>query len=115
MRLLPQVRILRQLQHPNILDVYLFYRNDPKYYYAVFEYIGGGEVLDHVVHKVGERYAAIPCSSALLICVVYIRKPSSRGVFGVQSTRRSPSAAKNITHSVVTYGSHFISSERQAL
>lgn len=61
MRLLPQKRILRQLKPPNTLNVYLFYRNDPKYdCYAVFEYTGGGQILDHIVHNVGERVSRHP-------------------------------------------------------
>jgi serine/threonine protein kinase len=38
------VRILRALKHPNIIDIYQFYKQEKTHYYVVMEYMKGGEV-----------------------------------------------------------------------
>jgi serine/threonine protein kinase len=45
--LLEEVRILRALKHPNIIDIYQFYKQEKTHYYVVMEYMKGGEVRVH--------------------------------------------------------------------
>ena len=47
-----QVRILRTFDHPNIIEAYLFYRDDPKYFFLVLEHLSGPELFDYVSAKV---------------------------------------------------------------
>ena len=47
-----QVRVLRGLRHPNVVDVLLFFRSDPTFYFVVFERIRGGELFDRFREKV---------------------------------------------------------------
>ena len=47
-----KVRILRVLQHPNVVGVHQFFKDDPDYYYVVLEYMAGGELFDRIVSKV---------------------------------------------------------------
>ena len=47
-----QVRILRSLKHPNVIDIYQFFQDDPKTYYVSIEYMRGGELFDRIVQKV---------------------------------------------------------------
>lgn len=49
---LSQVRILRVLQHSNVVGIYQFFKDDPDYYYMVLEYMSGGELFDRIVQKV---------------------------------------------------------------
>lgn len=51
-RLHGQVQILRELSHPNVVNIYQFYPKDPAYYYVVLEYLLGGELFDRIVKKV---------------------------------------------------------------
>lgn len=51
-RLHRQVQILRELNHPNVVNIYQFYPKDPAYYYVVLEYLLGGELFDRIVKKV---------------------------------------------------------------
>ncbi|CAN0491023.1 unnamed protein product, partial [Hapterophycus canaliculatus] len=48
---LRQVRILRSLKHPNIIEIYQFFKNDPKQYFVCIEYMRGGELFDRIVKK----------------------------------------------------------------
>jgi len=41
---------MRSLDHPHIVKVIDFFE-DPAYYYAVLEYIAGGELFDRLVEK----------------------------------------------------------------
>lgn len=50
----PQVRILRLLQHSNVVSIHQFFQDDPEYYYMVMEYMSGGELFDRIVQKVRE-------------------------------------------------------------
>jgi serine/threonine protein kinase len=45
--LLEEVRILRALKHPNIIDIYQFYKHERTHYYVIMEYMKGGEVCVH--------------------------------------------------------------------
>ncbi len=48
-----QVRILKSLTHPNVIDIYQFFKDDPKNYYVSIEYMKGGELFDRIVKRVG--------------------------------------------------------------
>eukprot|EP00903_Cladosiphon_okamuranus_P019868 g18261.t1 len=45
------VKILGELNHPNVVSIYQFYPYDPAYYYVVLEYMLGGELFDRIVKK----------------------------------------------------------------
>lgn len=47
-----QVRILRSLKHPNVIDIYQFFKDDPDHYYVCIEFMKGGELFDRIVTKV---------------------------------------------------------------
>eukprot|EP00903_Cladosiphon_okamuranus_P010945 g10337.t1 len=49
--LLEEVRILRSLKHPNVIDIYQFFKDDPNMYYVSIEYMRGGELFDRIVQK----------------------------------------------------------------
>lgn len=49
---LPQVRILQNLKHPNVINIYQFFKDDPGNYYVVIEFMKGGELFDRIVKKV---------------------------------------------------------------
>lgn len=49
------MQILRELNHPNVVNIYQFYPKDPAYYYVVLEYLLGGELFDRIVKKVRQR------------------------------------------------------------
>lgn len=46
------MRILRVLQHSNVVCIYQFFKDDPDYYYMVLEHMAGGELFDRIVQKV---------------------------------------------------------------
>lgn len=48
--LIREIEIMRSLNHPHIVKVIDFFE-DPSYYYAVLEYIAGGELFDRLVDK----------------------------------------------------------------
>eukprot|EP00752_Nemacystus_decipiens_P005344 g4846.t1 len=50
-KLAVQVRILRSLKHPNVIDIYQFFKDDPDRYYVSIEYMRGGELFDRIVKK----------------------------------------------------------------
>lgn len=49
--LLEEVRILRSLNHPNVIDIYQFFQDDPDHYYVAIEFMRGGELFDRIVQK----------------------------------------------------------------
>lgn len=53
------MQILRELNHPNVVNIYQFYPKDPAYYYVVLEYLLGGELFDRIVKKVRQRLALL--------------------------------------------------------
>lgn len=60
-----QVRILRVLQHSNVVCIYQFFKDDPDYYYMVLEYMAGGELFDRIVQKVSAcRSASGDCAGS---------------------------------------------------
>lgn len=48
--LIREIEIMRSLNHPHIVKVIDFFE-DPSHYYAVLEYIAGGELFDRLVDK----------------------------------------------------------------
>lgn len=47
-----QVKILRKLTHPNVVKIFHFFKEEPKYYYTVLQHLEGGELVDHIARKV---------------------------------------------------------------
>lgn len=43
---------MRSLKHPNVIDIYQFFKDDPTRYYVSIEYMRGGELFDRIVKKV---------------------------------------------------------------
>lgn len=50
--MVPQVRILRSIKHPNVIDIYQFFKDDATHYYVAIEFMRGGELFDRIVQKV---------------------------------------------------------------
>lgn len=46
-----EIRIMKNIQHPNIVDFFDYF-SDPKYIYLVLEYLSGGELYDEIAEKV---------------------------------------------------------------
>ena len=46
------MRILRNLNHLNVLKIYQFFQDDPSTYYIVMELMEGGELFERIVEKV---------------------------------------------------------------
>lgn len=46
-KMVNDIVILRALDHPNILKIFEFYK-DENYYYVVSEYCSGGELFDRI-------------------------------------------------------------------
>eukprot|EP00903_Cladosiphon_okamuranus_P012203 g11446.t1 len=46
-----EASIMRELDHPNLVSIYDFFQDDPKYYYMVLELMSGGELFDRIVQK----------------------------------------------------------------
>lgn len=44
---------MKSLTHPNVIDIYQFFKDDPQTYYVTIEYMKGGELFDRIVQKVG--------------------------------------------------------------
>lgn len=57
-----QVRILRSLKHPNVIDIYQFFKDDPSHYYVSIEFMRGGELFDRIVQKVSYVVKKQKCS-----------------------------------------------------
>ena len=51
------MRILEDLDHPNVIEIYSFYENDPQYFYMVLELMSGGELFDRIVEKVRASFS----------------------------------------------------------
>jgi calcium/calmodulin-dependent protein kinase I len=50
--IMTEVAILQQMKHANIMTLKEFFV-EPEYYYLVTEFVGGGELFDRIVEKVG--------------------------------------------------------------
>ncbi|ETW10416.1 CAMK protein kinase [Aphanomyces invadans] len=46
-----EVSILKQMHHPNIINLYAFY-DEPEFYYMVMDLVEGGELFDQLLEKV---------------------------------------------------------------
>ncbi|CBN74237.1 Myosin light chain kinase (MLCK) [Ectocarpus siliculosus] len=46
-----EANIMRELDHPNLVSIYDFYQDDPKFFYMVLELMEGGELFDRIVQK----------------------------------------------------------------
>jgi len=46
-----EVKVLRMMKHPNVLNLHGFFSDD-KYYYTVVDLVEGGELFDRIVEKV---------------------------------------------------------------
>ncbi|CAM9301089.1 unnamed protein product [Ectocarpus fasciculatus] len=46
-----EASIMRELDHPNLVSIYDFYQDDPKFFYMVLELMEGGELFDRIVSK----------------------------------------------------------------
>lgn len=53
------MKVLRELNHPNVVKIYQFYPKDPGYYYMVLEFMLGGELFDQIVKKVCTHWFAL--------------------------------------------------------
>lgn len=54
--LLGKVRVLRMLEHSNVVGVHEFFDQSPDYFYVVLKRMEGGVVLDRIVTKVGNPF-----------------------------------------------------------
>lgn len=73
-KILNEVEVLKQLNHPNIIKIYEFFE-DVKFMYIVMELAQGGELFDKIlnVQKFSERKAA-EIFQQILIAVNYLHK-----------------------------------------
>ncbi|CAM9811788.1 unnamed protein product [Scytosiphon promiscuus] len=46
-----EVKIMRQLDHPNVVSIHDFFAEEPKYFYMVLEYMEGRELFSRIVKK----------------------------------------------------------------
>lgn len=53
------MQILRELHHPNIVEIHRFYRHDPAYYYVVLEFLLGSELFEYMGNKVGASVSSL--------------------------------------------------------
>ncbi|CAD8105530.1 unnamed protein product [Paramecium sonneborni] len=58
-KMIQEVNILKDLDHPNIVNIYELYQ-DERYYYLITEYLSGGELFDKIQQKknLNEKIAA---------------------------------------------------------
>jgi calcium-dependent protein kinase len=69
--LLNEIEILKQLDHPNIVRIYEFYR-DKQNFYLITEYIEGGELFDKIAkQRCLTEVDAAKIMKQLLSAVVY--------------------------------------------
>ncbi|CAM9489552.1 unnamed protein product, partial [Ectocarpus sp. 6 AP-2014] len=70
-----EAKIMRELNHPNVVSIYGFYEDDPKCFYLALELMEGGELLDRIVQKTyyNEAEARDVCVP-LLRAVEYLHK-----------------------------------------
>jgi len=47
------VQILKELRHPNIVEILRFYPHEVAYYFVVLEFLPGIELFDFIANKVG--------------------------------------------------------------
>ncbi|CAM9234655.1 unnamed protein product [Ectocarpus fasciculatus] len=68
-----EATFMRELNHANVVSIYGFYEDDPKYYYMALEFMEGGQLLDRLAKKTyyNEAMARDVCV-AFLSAVEYI-------------------------------------------
>lgn len=49
-KILKEIKILKKLDHPNIVKIYEYFEN-LNYFFIVMEYLGGGELFEMIVKK----------------------------------------------------------------
>lgn len=49
-KMISEIQVLKQLDHPHILKLYEFYQ-DAKCYYIIMELCSGGELFDQIIDK----------------------------------------------------------------
>ncbi|KAG9403064.1 hypothetical protein AC1031_006604 [Aphanomyces cochlioides] len=59
-----EVSILKQLHHPNIINLYAFY-DEPEFYYMVTDLVQGGELFDQLVEKI--HYSEKECRDIIKV------------------------------------------------
>lgn len=73
-KLIEEVSILKELDHPNIVKVNEFYQNS-KYFFIVTEYLEGGELFDRIVEQnYFSEEQACSIMEQILSAVVYLHK-----------------------------------------
>ncbi|KAH9193936.1 hypothetical protein AeNC1_004088 [Aphanomyces euteiches] len=59
-----EVALLKQMKHPNILNLHVFY-DEPEYYYTVMDLVEGGELFDRIIDK--EYYTEKECRDLIKV------------------------------------------------
>ena len=63
-RMKQEIKILGQLDHPNICKYYETYES-PKHFYLVMEYCGGGDLFDRITEKRDEAFTEQKCAQIM--------------------------------------------------
>ncbi|KAG5186252.1 putative calcium/calmodulin-dependent protein kinase [Tribonema minus] len=71
--LMDEVAVLREMAHPNVVNVYQFYPREKDHFYVIMEYMKGGELFERIVAKqvYTEKEARAVCR-VLLATVRYL-------------------------------------------
>ena len=78
---------MKLLKHPNVIDIYQFFEDDPQRYYVSIEYMRGGEFLDRMAKKVRPKRGglfsahvcgAVSCFVFLIVLLVLPREANYR-------------------------------------
>jgi len=81
-----QVKILQELDHPNVVKIHKFFRSDPAYYYAVLDLVAGEELVDYIAKKVGGLLLCVRAlhlfQNGVLNDVFFLRRMQMLGLFG---------------------------------
>lgn len=73
-KLVEEVSILKNLDHPNIVKVLEFYQND-KYFFIVTEYLEGGELFDRIMEcQSFTEQASVEVMEQIMSAVLYLHR-----------------------------------------
>ncbi|ETW10417.1 CAMK/CAMK1 protein kinase [Aphanomyces invadans] len=72
-----EVALLKQMKHPNVLNLHGFF-DEPEYYYTVMDLVEGGELFDRIVDK--EYYTEKECRDLIKILLETITYCHSLGI-----------------------------------